>query len=65
MPIILDWQHILLRLLLTVAAGLVIGFNRGGTWPARGNADDASGLPRCYFVDDPGQPFDEQRRQDA
>ena len=29
MPINLDWQHVLLRLLLTVTAGLVIGFNRG------------------------------------
>ena len=29
MPVTLDWEHIALRLILTVAAGLVIGFNRG------------------------------------
>jgi putative Mg2+ transporter-C (MgtC) family protein len=29
MPVTLDWQQIALRLVLTVAAGLVIGFNRG------------------------------------
>src|ERR1700733_11848534 len=29
MSVILDWQHVALRLLLTVAAGLIIGFNRG------------------------------------
>ena len=29
MPVTLDWQHIALRLILTVVAGLVIGFNRG------------------------------------
>src|ERR1700684_2750369 len=29
MPVTLDWQHVLVRLLLTVVAGLIIGFNRG------------------------------------
>jgi putative Mg2+ transporter-C (MgtC) family protein len=29
MPVTLDWQQIVLRLVFTVAAGLVIGFNRG------------------------------------
>jgi putative Mg2+ transporter-C (MgtC) family protein len=29
MPVTLDWQHVSLRLILTVVAGLVIGFNRG------------------------------------
>ncbi len=29
MPVTLDWQHVALRLILTVVAGLVIGFNRG------------------------------------
>ncbi len=29
MPVTLDWQHVTLRLILTVAAGLVIGINRG------------------------------------
>jgi putative Mg2+ transporter-C (MgtC) family protein len=29
MPVLLDWQHIALRLSLTVVAGLIIGFNRG------------------------------------
>src|ERR1700744_3888230 len=29
MPVTLDWQHIAFRLILTVIAGLVIGFNRG------------------------------------
>lgn len=29
MPVTLDWQQIALRLILTILAGLVIGFNRG------------------------------------
>lgn len=29
MPVTLDWQQVLLRLALTVLAGLIIGFNRG------------------------------------
>jgi putative Mg2+ transporter-C (MgtC) family protein len=29
MPVTLDWQHVAIRLILTVVAGLVIGFNRG------------------------------------
>ena len=29
MPVTLDWEHVALRLILTVAAGFVIGFNRG------------------------------------
>src|ERR1700728_428149 len=29
MPVTLDWQQVLLRLALTVGAGLIIGFNRG------------------------------------
>ena len=29
MPVILEWQQIALRLMLTVVAGLIIGFNRG------------------------------------
>jgi putative Mg2+ transporter-C (MgtC) family protein len=29
MPVILDWQHVAARLMLTVVAGLIIGFNRG------------------------------------
>lgn len=28
MPVTLDWQHVALRLALTVAAGFIIGFNR-------------------------------------
>ncbi|HEX4056068.1 MAG TPA: MgtC/SapB family protein [Tepidisphaeraceae bacterium] len=28
MPVTLDWQHVALRIALTVAAGLIIGFNR-------------------------------------
>src|SRR6202789_4716973 len=29
MPVTLEWQQIALRLILTVVAGLIIGFNRG------------------------------------
>lgn len=29
MPLTISWQQIALRLILTVVAGLVIGFNRG------------------------------------
>ncbi len=29
MPVTLDWQHVAVRLICTIAAGLVIGFNRG------------------------------------
>ena len=29
MPVILDWQQVTLRIVLTVVAGLIIGFNRG------------------------------------